>query len=81
MDCASCTPEDIAAAVAKALTSPVDYSAEETDGATRAAALLARSCESKTNRRRRRQSGYCQPCITCSNHHCGAAATSAAMSQ
>jgi len=41
MDCASCTPEDIAAAVAKALTSPVDYSAEETDGATRAAALLA----------------------------------------
>ena len=27
------------------------------------------------------QSGYCQPFITCSNHHGGAAATSAAMSQ
>ena len=27
------------------------------------------------------RSGYCQPCITCSNHHGGAAATSAAMSQ
>jgi UDP:flavonoid glycosyltransferase YjiC (YdhE family) len=41
MDYASCTPEDIAVAVTKALTSPVDYRPVETDGAARAAALLA----------------------------------------
>jgi predicted glycosyltransferase len=41
MDYAQATPEDIAVAVAKALTSPVDYRPVETDGAARAAALLA----------------------------------------
>ncbi|HEY6426635.1 MAG TPA: alpha/beta fold hydrolase [Acidimicrobiales bacterium] len=41
MDYASCTPEDIAMAVAKALASPVDYRPVATDGAARAGALLA----------------------------------------
>jgi hypothetical protein len=35
------TPQDIAAAVAKALTSPVEYAPVDTNGSARAAALLA----------------------------------------
>jgi UDP-N-acetylglucosamine:LPS N-acetylglucosamine transferase len=41
LDYATSAPEDIAVAVAKALTSPVDYRPVASDGAARAAALLA----------------------------------------
>jgi predicted glycosyltransferase len=41
MDYAGATPEDIAVAVTKALSGPVDYQSVGSDGAARAAALLA----------------------------------------
>jgi hypothetical protein len=41
LDYATSAPQDIAVAVAKALTSPVDYRPVASDGAARAAALLA----------------------------------------
>jgi hypothetical protein len=41
MDYAASTPDDIAESIAKALSSPVDYVRVESDGAARAAALLA----------------------------------------
>ena len=41
MDFATTSPEDIAMALAKVLSGPVDYRPVETNGAARAAALIA----------------------------------------